>query len=369
MEPSTNLEIALSCRDDLVRLDGGDLLAVKVLRYPLSAADQAKVIELWRTEWEETGFEWLPWINGVYASALVTETAIAFHQDTAVATATVCWPRKDPEICVVMNVLTRKGFRGRGIANQLTDLVVNRGFRSGCTAAYLGNTPTKHSVYEDCDFVRIAGVFMRRTKPGAANLESSLFSGHQKTSVRAANWGDIPGVAALVAHPLETFLMDYPRGLVSSKYLAPERGLTQFSAVWYGSRRAGGDMHVLTGATAHRILGFGSFTPGLGAVKNFLAHVDFLCHDAYRDQAPLLLQSLIRAGKANTFLRELRLITAVSDEWKRQCASDCGFGEAMEIPEQLHFNTQEIALVAQKFRFDRSSAALTTTRRQQFSLA
>lgn len=337
-------------RDELIHLSDGELLTVKTLQYPLLPAEQVEVIQLWRTEWEETGFDWLPWMNGVHANALVTETAIAWHRDTAVATATVCYPSKEPEICVVMNVLTRNSFRGRGIASQLTSLVVNRAFHSGCMAAYLGNTPAKHSVYEDCDFVRIAGVFMRRIKPGTPNLESSLFSTQQKTSIRPADWGDIPGVAALVAHPLETFLIDYPQGLVSSKYLAPERGLTQFSAVWYGSRRAGGDMHVLTGATAHRILGFGSFTPGLGPVKNFLADVDFVCHDAYRDEAPLLLQSLIRAGKANTFLRELRLITAVSDEWKRQCASGCGFGEAMEFPEQLHFNTQEIALVAQKFR-------------------
>jgi hypothetical protein len=334
--------------DDLIRLKDGELLPVKILRYPLSSADQAKVIELWLTEWEETGFGWLPWMNGVHAKALVSETAVAWWLDTAIATATVCYPSKDPEIGVVMNVVTRKDFRRRGIANHLTDLVVNRAFHSGCTAAYLGNTPTRHSMYENCDFVRLAGAFMRRIKPGAANLESSLFSAGQNTSVRPADWGDIPGFAALVAHPLETFLMDYPRGLVSSKYLAPERGLTQFSSVWYGSRRAGGDMHVLTGATTHRILGFGSFTPGLGTVKNFGADVDFVCHNAYLHQAALLLRSLINAGKANNFLRELRLVTAVSDEWKRQCASDCGFGEAIAVSEQLRFAKQEVALVAQK---------------------
>jgi hypothetical protein len=94
--------------------------------------------------------------------------------------------------------------------------------------------------------------------------------------------------------------MDNPRGWVSSKYLALERGLTQFYSVW---------------------LGFGSFTLGIGPCKEFRRRDGFCLVRRYLHRAALLLHWLISAGKANNFLRELCLVTAASDNWKRQCAS------------------------------------------------
>ena len=296
-EPTRAGASLVQSADASIRLDDGSSLDVRFLRYPLSWTNQATVIDLWRTEWEETGFDWLPWLNGACAGELVTETAVASSDNSAVATATVAYPVREPETCAVMNVVTRKSHRRLGIAHRLTDLIVDRAFRAGCTSAYLGNVPTPHSSYEKCGFVRLAGVFMRRARPETPDPEVSLFAAGQKTTVRSANWGDIPGHAALVAQPLDTLVLDYPRGLISAKHLAPERGLSQFAAVWYGSRRAGGDMHALVGDTAHRVLGFGSLTPGPGSARHWLADVDFVCHGHYADDAPTLVRSLIDAAK------------------------------------------------------------------------
>ena len=341
-------DLVMPDRDSSIRLSDGRSLDVSVWRYPLPWADQAPVIDLWRTEWEETGFDWLPWMNGAHASTMVTDTAVAWSGTLAIATATACYPVREPETCVVMNVITREGHRGLGIGRELTNLVVKSAFCAGCASAYLGNTPTTRSMYETCGFVRLSGVFMRRVRGDTPDPDVTLFAAGQRTAVREANWGDIPGFAALVAQPLETLLLDYPRGLISTKYLAPERGLTQFSSVWYGSRRAGGDMYVLTGDRAQRILGFGSFTPGLGPAKNFLADVDILCHGTYIDRAPLLLQSLLDAAVAKGYVRRLRLFSAPVDGWKQRCASDCGFSEPVKSTEELQLDKKKLGLMVQE---------------------
>ena len=340
--------------DATIQLNDGRTLEVTIWRYPVALRDQAAtLIELWRTEWQETGFDWLQWLLGVYADVLVTQTAVGWIEGAAVAAATVCYPVKEPEVSVVMNVVTREAFRGLGIANQMTDLVVGLAFRAGCTSAYLGNSPTPRSTYEKCGFVRLSGVFMRRfSRAESLETEASLFAPGQSTAVRSANWGDIPGHAALVAEPIETLILDYPRGLISARYLAPERGLTQFSTVWYDSRRSGGDMQVLIGDTAHRVLGFGSFTPGLGSANNWLANMDFVCHDAYVNHAPMLLRSLIDATKATPHVRTMRLLTAPADAWKQRCASVCGFGEPVKSMEELRLGEKKVKLMVQERRLE-----------------
>jgi len=318
-----------------IRLSDGRLLDVSVWRHPTSWTNKATIIDLWLTEWTATGFDWFPWLDGAYANVLVTETAIGWLDGIAIATATVCYPVREPETCVVMNVVTFKNFRGLGIANQLTSTVVERAFATGCVSAYLGNTPTPHSAYEKCGFERLAGVFMRRVLPDAHEVESQSFAAGQRTATRIANWGDIPGCAALVSQPLQTMVLDFPRGLISAKYHPPEQGLTQFSSVWYGSTRAGGNMHVLRGNSEHRILGFGAYTPGLGPARRSLADFDFFCHDNYRPEARKLLQSLIDEAKSHPHLQRLRLRTAETDNWKREYAEQCGFAPAYRDNEEL----------------------------------
>src|SRR5262245_26918465 len=132
------MEFAFMHSDDApIRLSDGAALTVRVHRFPLAWTEQTTVIDLWRTEWEETGFDWLPWLNGVYSGDLVTETAVGWAGATAVATATIAYPARDPETAVVMNVVTRTSHRRLGIAEQLTNLIVQRVFRAGCTSVYL----------------------------------------------------------------------------------------------------------------------------------------------------------------------------------------------------------------------------------------
>lgn len=331
-----------------ISLNDGRSLGASVWRYPLSPDEQAVVIGLWRSEWEESGIDWAPWVSGAYADVMVTETAVVWSDGEAVATASVGYPARDPEVCGVMNVVTLHRFRGCGIGSRLTDLLVTRAFRAGCTSAYLGNVPTPSCTYEKCGFVRLNGVFMRRAASPTFDPESALFAPGQPTSVRPADFGDMPCLAALVAQPLDTLLLDFPRGLVSAGQLAPDRGLAQFGAVWYASRRSGGTMLVLTGATAHRVLGFGSLTPGPGSARRWLADVDFVCHGHYRKDGPALLGALVHAARWTRTIQALRLYTADVDEWKRRCAADLGFGTPEASTEALRLNGRQVGLRVQE---------------------
>src|SRR5262249_44315883 len=142
----------------------------------------------------------------------------------------VYFPRTTPEVCCVADVVTHPKRRGLGIAAHLTERVVQEAFRAGCRVAYLGNKPKPHSVYEKIGFVRIRGAMMRRAAEGHADCETNFYATGQAVTVRPAVWGDLPGVACLMAQPLDCLIVDYLRGLVSLRHVEPLRCVSNFTS-------------------------------------------------------------------------------------------------------------------------------------------
>jgi GNAT superfamily N-acetyltransferase len=253
----------------------------------------------------------------------------------------MAYPTENAEVCVVEDVMTVPEHRGKGIGASLTNSLVELGFRAGCQVAYLGNAPTPSSVYLKCDFVRINGAVMRRSAPGHDNCESEFYSPGQTISVRATNWGDLPGVACLLAQPVEELLIDYRRGLVSIQHGPPVRCVSNFTSIWYDCEAHGGLMLTMAGESKHRVLGFGSITPGPPPVRNHTAGVDVAVADSYADQVGELMEKLLTECRKRNLLL-LEAFVAETDRRKASWFLDAGFLEQAAAVSQLQVGKERI---------------------------
>ena len=172
--------------------------------YPAAQAEQQELIGLWRSEWSRTDYDWLEALHGDYSETLTIVALVARVDRQPVATATVIFAKKLPEVCLLGNVVTLKPFRGQGIGEAVTNFAVSCGFEAGCQVAYLGSSRMHDNVYERNGFERLAGCIMRRPAPGDGRCETNLFASGQKSEIRSAVWGDMPGLVSLLTQPLLT---------------------------------------------------------------------------------------------------------------------------------------------------------------------
>lgn len=275
--------------DEIIKLSDGRHLRVAWHACPLAPSDQMTLISLWQSEWTKTDFDWLPALKGAYGKTLRIESVVGMLDGIPVATATVLFPRADPEVSVISSVVTLPAYRRLGIAAQLTDRAASRSFSLGCKVCYLGGT----SVYRRCGFDWYAGVIMRRAAPQAGEIESCFFAPGQSVFVREAQWGDLPGTACLIAQRPDCVVIDYPRGLISGKHADEQRCVSNFPLLWDDAVDHGGTVCALVGEAAHRILGVGTLTPGAGAARRHAAVIDLFVHDHHVAHAAKILQYLI----------------------------------------------------------------------------
>jgi hypothetical protein len=81
-------------------------LTLAVLPYPLSLPVQTELIQLLRTQWTRTDYDWLEAMHGDYSERLVITSVLARRDGQAIATATVHFARGRPEVAVLGGVLT-----------------------------------------------------------------------------------------------------------------------------------------------------------------------------------------------------------------------------------------------------------------------
>jgi GNAT superfamily N-acetyltransferase len=307
------------------KVSSEDKLQITVLTYPLSRPQQIALIDLLQHEWQRTNVDWLESMSGHHAEHLVRHTLVARIQDEDLATASICYPIQDPEVCVIEDVMSLPAVRGRGIAARLTTTALEIAFNAGCKVAYLGNAPTSRpSVYSNCGFVRTHGAVMRCPAQGQEVCESVFFAREQALSVRNTNWGDLPGVACLMDQELETTLLNFRHGLVSPKFAAPTRCVSNFTSVWYDTKAQGGAMVSLIGARPYRVLGFGSLVPGAAPAMNRYASLDIAFHDHYEAAGAQLIIELEKEARARG-LTKLLAHAALRDKSKWARFREQGF--------------------------------------------
>jgi GNAT superfamily N-acetyltransferase len=327
--------------DSQIELTDGRRMDLTWMTYPISSDRQAMLIGLWRTEWSHTDFDWLEAMNGDYAETLVIESLIGQVGGRPAGSASVYYPASDPEVCLVGNVITHPDFRRLQIARQLTERVVGHAFDAGCKVAYLGTTRSERCVYLNCGFDWVSGGVMRRPHADGSEGEVQFYTPAQQTRTREACWGDMPGLACLVAQPLESLVLDYAQGLVSPRYAAMSRCVSNFPVIWYDVQQRGGNMRVLVGEKAHRILGFGSVTLGPGSIRKHTASVDLCLHDQYQAAAPPLIDELVAEAKSSG-VEFLYAHVAAIDRTKLQWLEAAGFRKVAELANDLQLDANQI---------------------------
>ena len=330
--------------EHLIELRTGEKMTVTFLTYPIDRQDQIQLIDLLQHEWERTDVDWLESMRGLHAETLKTRAVLGWLDGRPVATATVVYPVEEPEVCVVEDVMTLAQYRGRGIGEKLSNMVVDLAFEAGCRVAYLGNTPTSQgSVYLKCGFERISGAIMRRPAPGQETCERDFYAPGQSTSVRQTQWGDLPGLACLMGQPLDCVLLDFRQGLVSSRYAEPVRCVSNFTSVWYDAQSRGGIMLTLAGESSSRVLGFGSLVPGPPPLRNRSALIDVAVHDHYAHGAQRIIDQLKKESRKR-HIERLEAWVSESDFHKAAWFTDSGFSHEATLPRQLRLAEKTLAV-------------------------
>ncbi|MBM3801191.1 MAG: GNAT family N-acetyltransferase [Acidimicrobiia bacterium] len=339
--PSKAIE-DLSVEDErLVKLPDGRDLEISILTYPIPVNDQLTLIDLWWTEWTKADYDWLRSMRGAYSSTLRIRSAVARIEGRAVATASVCYACDSPEVSTVGSVLTHPNYRGLGMAAQLTETVAQLSFADGCKVSYLGATRSPRCVYLRCGFEWWNGGVMRRPAPGAGDCEQGMFAAGQKTRLREACWGDLPGMACLVVQPLESLVLDYPRALLSGKYVTLQRCVSNFPVVHDQVTERDGAMCVVAGEAPHRILGFGTLTPDPGVARRHKAVIDVAAHDAYDSELDVMVCHLLERAKERQ-IESVQAYVAVWDRRKADRFKRFGFRPIATLPGQLRVAEQNV---------------------------
>jgi len=95
----------------------------------------------------------------------------------------------------------------------------------------------------------------------------------------------MPGLVHLLAQPLNTAVIDYPRCLLSVKVADPVRCVSAFPVMYDQVRQRGGVMLVLAARDSGRIFGLVTLTPGPAPGRAHSALIDFSSHDHYQPMA------------------------------------------------------------------------------------
>ena len=324
-----------------VSIDDNQALEISVWTGPIPWAAQSEFIELWQTEWDKTDFDWLASMKGDYSENLTICSALGRVAGRAVSTALVCHACQDAEVAVVGSVLTHPEFRRRGFAEKLTNAVVDCAWDAGCRVCYLGAARSPDSVYLRCGFQWWNHGVMRRAKEDGDDCEASFFAPGQQTLVRAANWGDLAGMACLAIQPLSSLVLDYPRGLLSGKYVDLIRCVSNFPTVRYEVDERGGALCMLVGDAANRVLGFGSLTPGPGSGRAHTAVLDLATHDHYENAADSIIEFLMDEARQRG-IENVQAFVASQDETKKAWLENAGMQVVATLPDEIRVQARTI---------------------------
>ena len=317
------------------KLANGKTLELEVLTYPLSAEQQWTLLSLW---WigglREGDYDFLKSMNGNYSDTLKIQSVIGMVDGVPTGTASVNYPVQDPEVAVVGMVTTHPDFRRLGIGAHLTNAVTDLAFAAGCKVAYLGAERIPNCLYLRCGYEWHNGGVMRRAAKCCDGYEEQIFASGQKVAIRPAAWGDMSGFTCLVVQPLDCWLLDYPRGYVSGRHVSLERCVSNFPNLYDQVVNRGGVMPMLIGDRAHRVLGFGSLTPGPAPARGHKAIIDVAAHDHFIDYLPKLLEELQKEAR-RLEVQTLQAFVAEKDQAKKELFSRAGFQPVAELRGEL----------------------------------
>lgn len=301
---------------------------------PLEKSVQDELLSLLRTEWQHGDYDWVAAMNGDYAGSLTIVMVVGRMDGGMVGTASAAYAARQPEVAAVGSVLTRKEYRGLGIAARLTEIVTEVSFSAGCKASFLGANIQPDCVYQRAGYTYYNGGVMRALAPQVEDFEKDYYQPGQRLKVRPAEWGDLAGVASLLVRPYEWFAADYGRGLFSGRFITQGRCVSNFGYIYYDILERKGTFMVLTGDSPHRVLGLATITPGSAEAQKQAGILDFLLHENYYSGACALIQQTMAEARSKR-MEQVSAYLVERDASKADILLGMGFREIGVLPAQL----------------------------------
>ena len=326
-----------------VTLRDDSTLEIYKLVCPVDPSLRGPVTALLNTEWPDGDFHWAESMAGNYADSLTVVMCPGMRQGRWVGTATVAYAASEAEVGAVCDVMTHPDARGLGVARAATQAVTSHFVDQGGRAVYLGTGRDGNAqrVYQRIGYEWFHGGVMRHLPPDGQDFDRTYFAPGQPTSIRPAEWGDLPGVSALFAQPYDMLAGDYVRGLFSPGRTFHGRCVSVFPYIYYDVTARGGACRVLTGETAHRVLGLATMTPIDTAYRRHVGVVDVMTHDHFVERGPDLLKAVVDSGRAAQLERGLAYVP-VTDTAKAQWMRDIGARSACMLPEQVKLEKESV---------------------------
>ncbi len=206
-------------------------------------------------------------------------------------------------------VLTDPAQRGKGVAQQLTGLAVQRFWDAGGQASYLGTVnPVAQHVYEKFGYASFNGLTMRALRPGldAAAFDGEFFARAGAGGIRDVRLGDLaPFTALVMAHePRDWIVRDYTESMFFAPPAVQATGcLRPFcNALARHETNAANAWKVLVNDRGRLTASANLWAPAVGARRDS-AELEFQAVPAYVDRAAAVIEAVVDEAAGNGIRR------------------------------------------------------------------
>ena len=184
------------------KLNNGCELVINVLEPPLE--EYAGEVGCWQLIKDDL-------FDGKMNPWLYTPFYIAEIEGETAGSMSCFVPKDSRDIGLVEFVRTEEKFRNMGVATLLLSALCENFLSEGGQALYLCTAnPIAGQLYEKLGFRYTVGDGMRFLSPKFGDFDKAYADPTREAKIRAANWGDLPRLAALYNHPEpKWFLKEY----------------------------------------------------------------------------------------------------------------------------------------------------------------
>lgn len=187
------------------------------------------------------------------------------------------------------------------------------------------------SLYKRLGFEKYQGIVMRRLLCSKQEFEGSYFGKCCGTKIRRAEWGDFPGIQALVSFPCSMYTFDFRRSIFSSKYIEPAEFLSVFPGMMKSFSRHGGFANVLVARDKEAVVGVAHVSALPGKAQRHIAELDYYVHDNFIEEAEHLVSTTIEES-ASLSIDRINCYCLAPDNIKRNIIEALGARQISVLP-------------------------------------
>lgn len=327
-------------------LRNGEKLTIKVSTPPLSR--EATKIFLATPELSKTRNESRMRLYGALRNHSSDYFFYGEIGNTTVGTVWYCTPITCPEIAYMGETFTNKKNRNKGVATALLEDAIDYFRKIGGKVVYVTNLcpNAPHRIYRKLGFEAYGygyqtyqGIIRLIVNGRSGDFDRDYYQHDPNTSIRTANWGDLPHFIALLNYPHSWIVRAYNFGLIGGGVF-DELGISFMN---FMKTLKQGNIGLALENKKHRMVGT-AYTSSLHSISQVhVKTLDFLVHPSYLKESVHLLQSLIEKLQ-NTRIEKIQAYAASTDKSRIGILNLCGFEKEATMGNQLRVGSKKIDL-------------------------